>query len=76
MSLKLKPVYNFTATTTTTTIIWSSAVDTAAGLCVDQEYLKFRQLISLLTQLSAVTVSSNVMLDNDEVLKSSDTYEL
>jgi hypothetical protein len=54
----------------------SSAADTAAGLGLDPEYLKFRQSISSSAKLSAVTVSSNVKLDNVEVLKSSDGYEL
>jgi hypothetical protein len=54
----------------------SSAADAAAGLGLDLEYLKLRQSISSSTKLSAVTVSSNVKLDNVEVLKSSDGYEL
>jgi hypothetical protein len=54
----------------------SSAADTAAGLGLDPEYLKFQQSISSSAKLSAVTVSSNVKLDTVEVLKSSDRYEL
>jgi hypothetical protein len=54
----------------------SSAADAAAGLGLDPEYLKFRQSISSSAKLSAVTVSSNVKLDNVEILKSSDGYEL
>jgi hypothetical protein len=54
----------------------ASAADAAAGLGLDPEYLKFRQSISSSAQLSAVTVSSNVKLDNVEVLKSSDSYEM
>jgi hypothetical protein len=54
----------------------SSAADASAGLGLDPEYLTFRQSISSLAKLSAVTVSSNVKLDNVEVLKSSDGYEL
>jgi hypothetical protein len=46
----------------------SSAADAAAGLGIDRENLKFRQSISLLAKLSAVTVCSNVKLDNVEVL--------
>jgi hypothetical protein len=54
----------------------SSAADAAAGLGLDLEYQKSRQLISSSAKLSAVTISSNVKLDNVEVLKSSDGYEL
>jgi hypothetical protein len=54
----------------------SSAADAAAGLGLDPDDLKFRQSISSSAKLSAVTVSSNVKLDNGEVLKSSDGYEL
>jgi hypothetical protein len=54
----------------------SSAADSAASHGLDPEYLKFRQSISSSAKLSAVTVSSNVKLDNVEVLKSSDGYEL
>jgi hypothetical protein len=54
----------------------SSAADAAAGFGLDPEYLKFRQSISSSAKLSAVTASSNVKLDNVEVLKSSDGYEL
>jgi hypothetical protein len=54
----------------------SSATDTAAGLSLDPEFLKSQQSISSSAKLSAVTVCSNVKLDNVEVLKSSDWYEL
>jgi hypothetical protein len=54
----------------------SSAADAVAGLGLDLEYLKFRQSISSLGKLSAVTVSSNIKLNTVEVLKSSDSYEL
>jgi hypothetical protein len=54
----------------------SSAVDAAAGLGLDPEYLKFRQSISSSAKLSAITVSSHVKLDIVKVLKSSDGYEL
>jgi hypothetical protein len=54
----------------------SSAADAAAGLGLDPEYLKFGQSISSSAKLSAVNGSSNVKLDNVEVLKSSDGYEL
>jgi hypothetical protein len=53
----------------------SSTADPGAGLGLDPEYLKFPQSISLLEQLSPVTVSSNIKLDTIEVLKSSDCYE-
>jgi hypothetical protein len=53
----------------------SSATDAAAGLSLDPEYHKFRQSILSSAKLSAVTVSSNVQLDNVEVLKSPDDYE-
>jgi hypothetical protein len=56
--------------------MWSSGADGAAGLDLDPESLKFRQSISLSANLSAVTVSSNVKLDNVVVLKSSDGYKL
>jgi hypothetical protein len=46
----------------------SSAADAAAGLGLDLEYLKFRQSISSSAKLSAITVSSNIKLDNVEVL--------
>jgi hypothetical protein len=54
----------------------SSAADAAAGLGLDPEYLKFQQSISSSAKLLAVTISSNVKLDNVEVRKSSDGYEL
>jgi hypothetical protein len=54
----------------------SSVVDAAAGLGLDPEYLKFQQSILSSAKLSAVTVSSNIKLDNVEVLKPSDGYEL
>jgi hypothetical protein len=54
----------------------SSAADAAAALGLDPEYLKFQQSISSSAKLSAVTVCSNVKLDNGEVLKSSDGDEL
>jgi hypothetical protein len=54
----------------------SSAADATVGLRLDPEYLKFRQSISSSAKLWAVTVSSNVKLDNVEVVKSSDGYEL
>jgi hypothetical protein len=54
----------------------SSTADADAGLGFDPEYLKYWQSISLSAKLSAVTVSSNVKLDNVEVLKSSDGYDL
>jgi hypothetical protein len=66
----------FSTTTTITTIMMSSAADAAAGLGLHPEYFKFWQSISKLAKLSAVTVSSNVKLDNVEVLKSFDGYEL
>jgi hypothetical protein len=66
----------FTTTTTPTTIMSSSAADAAAGLGLDPEYLKFQQSISSLAKLSSVTISSNVKLDNVEVVKCSDSYEL
>jgi hypothetical protein len=54
----------------------SSASDDVAGLGLDPESLKFQQSILSSVKLWAVTVSSNVKLDNVEVLKSSDGYEL
>jgi hypothetical protein len=54
----------------------SSAANAAAGLSLDPEFLKFQQSISSSPKLSGVTVSSNVLFDNVEVLKSSDGYEL
>jgi hypothetical protein len=54
----------------------SSATDAAPGCGLDPEFLKFRESISSSAKLSAVTVSFNVKLDNVEVLKSSDGYEL
>jgi hypothetical protein len=54
----------------------SSAADASAVLGLDPENLKFRQSISSSAKVSAVTVSSNVKLDNVEVLKSCDGYEL
>jgi hypothetical protein len=54
----------------------SSAADAAASLGLDLEYLKYLQWISSSAKLSAVTVFSNVKLDNVEVLTSSDGYEL
>jgi hypothetical protein len=54
----------------------SSTADTAAGLGLDQKYLKFRQSISSSAKLSGVTVYSNVKLYNVDVLKLYDRYEL
>jgi hypothetical protein len=54
----------------------SSAVDAAAGLSLDPDYLKCRQSISSSAKLVAVTVFSNVKLDNVEVLKWSNGHEL
>jgi hypothetical protein len=54
----------------------SSAADAAAGFGLDLEYLKFRQSISSSAKLSAVTVFSNVNLDNVEVFNLSDGYEV
>jgi hypothetical protein len=54
----------------------SSAADAAAGLGYDPDYLKVRQLISSSVKLSAITLSSNIKLDNVEVLKLSDGYDL
>jgi hypothetical protein len=48
----------------------------ATGLGLDRESLKFWQSISSLAKLLAITDTSNVKLDNVEVLKSSDGYEL
>jgi hypothetical protein len=76
MSPKSNRSTTFTTTTTTTTIMSCSGADVAAGLGLDPEYLIFRQSISSSAKLSAVTVFSNVKLDNVEVLKSSDSYEL
>jgi hypothetical protein len=42
----------------------------------DLDYLIFRQLILYLAKLTAITVVSNITLDNVEVLKLSDGYEL
>jgi hypothetical protein len=57
-------------------IMSSSATDGTAGLVLELEYVIFRQSISSSPKLSAVTVSSNVNLDNVDVLKSSESYEL
>jgi hypothetical protein len=54
----------------------SSDSDTATCLGLDPEYLNFRQSISSLAKWSAIIVSSNIKLNNFEVLKSSDGYEL
>jgi hypothetical protein len=54
----------------------SSAAEPATGLGHDPDYLKFWQSISSSANLSADTVSSNVKLDNVDVSKSSDGYEL
>jgi hypothetical protein len=54
----------------------SSAADTATRLCLNPEDLKFSQLISSSAKLSAVTVSSNIKLDNIEVLTWTDGYKL
>jgi hypothetical protein len=43
---------------------------------LDSKYLKFQQSISSSVKLLAITVSSNVKLENIEVPKSSDGYEL
>jgi hypothetical protein len=51
-------------------------VDAAAGLGIDPDYLKSQRSISSSGKLSALIISSNVKLDNGEVLKSSDGYEL
>jgi hypothetical protein len=59
-----------------TTMISSFAADAAAGLAVYPESLKFRQSIVSSAKLLAVTISSNIKLDNVEVLKSTDGYEL
>jgi hypothetical protein len=53
----------------------SSTADAAAGLGLDPEYQKFQQSISLSAELSAVSISTNIKLDDVEVLKSSDPYE-
>jgi hypothetical protein len=62
--------------TTTTIILSASAAGAPASLGLDPEYLKFRQWISSSAQLSSTTISSYVKLNNVEVLKSSDGYEL
>jgi hypothetical protein len=54
----------------------SSTADAATSLGLDPEYFKFQQSISLSAKLSAVTISSNVKLDNVEVLKSANGYDL
>jgi hypothetical protein len=54
----------------------SSAADAAASLGLDLEYLRFWQSISSSGKLSSITISSTVKLDNIEVLKSSNGYEL
>jgi hypothetical protein len=54
----------------------SSAADATPGLGLDPADLNFQQSMSSSANLSAVTGSSNVMLDNVEVLKLSDGYEL
>jgi hypothetical protein len=54
----------------------SSAAGTAPSLSLDPEYLKFWQSISSSAKLSPVTIFPNVKLDNVELLKSSDSYEL
>jgi hypothetical protein len=54
----------------------SSAADAAAHLALYLEDLIFRQSISSSDNLSAITVSSNVKLDNVEVLTSSAIDEL
>jgi hypothetical protein len=51
-------------------------VDATAGLGLNPECRKFRQSISSSAKLSAITVSSKVKLDNVEVLKSSEGYDL
>jgi hypothetical protein len=64
-----------TITTTTITVLYSAA-DATAGLSLDPENFKFWQSISSLAKLSAVSVSSNIKLDNVEVLKSANSNEL
>jgi hypothetical protein len=61
---------------TTTIFIISSVAYAAAGLSLDLEYLKLLQLISSSAQVLAIIGFSNGKLDNDELLKSSDSYEL
>jgi hypothetical protein len=54
----------------------SSAAEAAAGLGIDPVYLQFQQSILSSANLLAITIFSNVKLDNVEVLKSSNGYEL
>jgi hypothetical protein len=54
----------------------SSVADAITGLGLYREYLKNQQLILYLAEVFAVTFFSNVKLDNLEVRKSSDSYEL
>jgi hypothetical protein len=48
----------------------------APGLGLDMDYLKCRESISSWSKLLAITLTSNVKLNNVEVLKLSDGYEL
>jgi hypothetical protein len=54
----------------------SSAADSAAGIGLGPDYHKFQQSILSLAQVLAIMVSSNAKLNNFEVRKSSDGYEL
>jgi hypothetical protein len=54
----------------------SCAADAATALGLDQQYPQFRHSISCLSMLSAVTISSEVELNNIELLKQSDSYKL
>jgi hypothetical protein len=54
----------------------SSGTDATHGLGLDPEYLKYQQLMSSSATQSAVTISSNVKLDNIESLKWGEGYKL
>jgi hypothetical protein len=53
-----------------------SAADATGSLGLDLEYLKFWSSIASSAKLSAVTIFSNVKLDNIELLMSSKGYEI
>jgi hypothetical protein len=54
----------------------SSAADTATGLGIDLDDLKFWQSISSSAKLSAITVSTNVKVDDIKGHQLYDSYEL
>jgi hypothetical protein len=51
-----------------------STADTAAGLGLDPEYLKFWESILSQAKLSAITICANVKFNNVQVCKSSEGY--